>query len=200
MVRPDSAARVKAYSEESRLVYLNDITLDQSGRPVILVVTSASHRPGPQGDPRTWEVLHYREGAWRTHEVTTSTHNYDTGPLQVEPDGTWRVVGPTERGPQRWGGGGEIAVWTSRDQGATWAKTRDVTRDSPRNHSYVRRVIGAEPDSPFALLWADGHADDLSVSRLYFADREGRVVRRLPYDMDGDHAVPEILGSGTQGH
>jgi hypothetical protein len=200
VVNPASSALVRAYSREGRLVYLNDVTLDGNGRPVILVVTSSDHRPGPQGDPRTWEVLHHTGDAWQRHRVTTSTHNYDTGPLWVEPDGPWRVVGPTETGPQRWGGGGEIAAWISRDRGATWAKSRDVTRDSPRNHSYVRKVVGAEPGSPFAVFWADGHADDLSVSRLYFADREGREVRRLPYDMDGDHAVPEILEGDAQDH
>jgi len=190
---PENAARVRAYSENNRLVYLNSITLDNDGNPVILVVTSSSHLPGPLGDPRTWEVLHHKGGRWRAHQVTHSTHNYDTGPLWVESDGTWRIVGPTEVGPQRWGGGGEVAVWISRDQGTTWGKERSVTRNSPRNHSYVRKVFGAGPDSPFAMLWADGHADKLSVSRLYFANRDGTVVRRLPYDMDQDFAAPDIV-------
>lgn len=193
LVDPKNAALVKAYSADDRLVYLNSITLDNEGNPVILVVASSDHRPGPQGDPRTWEVLHHTGGAWKVHPVTTSTHNYDTGPLWIEADGTWRIMGPTERGPQRWGGGGEIAVWTSRDEGRTWTKGRDVTQNSPRNHSYVRKVLGAEPDSPFAVLWADGHPDKLSVSRLYFADRHGRKVRRLPYDMDGEFATPETV-------
>jgi hypothetical protein len=42
-------------------------------------------------------------------------------------------------------------------------------------------------------LWADGHADKLSVSRIYFADRDGRVVRRLPYDMPDQFATPEVV-------
>lgn len=193
LIDPKNPALVKAYSDDQRLVYLNSMALDGDGNPVILVVTSSDHRPGPQGDPRRWEVLHHQGGEWNVHGVTTSTHNYDTGPIWVEADGTWRIVGPTERGPQRWGGGGEIAVWTSRDQGKSWTKIRDVTRNSPRNHSYVRKVVHAEPDSPFAMLWADGHADKLSVSRLYFADRDGAKVRRLPYDMDGDFATPEIV-------
>jgi hypothetical protein len=193
LIDPDNPARVKAYSDERRLVYLNDITLDGDGNPVILVVTSSSHQPGPQGDPRTWEVLHHKDGAWRVRTVTNSTHNYDTGPIWVESDGMWRIVGPTERGPQRWGGGGEVAVWTSGDEGATWTKVRDVTKDSPRNNSYVRKAIGAEPDSPFAVIWADGHADKLSISRLYFADREGKTVRCLPYDMKEEFATPETV-------
>ncbi|NLE38034.1 MAG: hypothetical protein GX621_08420 [Pirellulaceae bacterium] len=193
LVEPVNPALVKAYSADSRLVYINSMTLDNRGNPIILYVTSSSHQAGPGGDPHTWEVAHHKDGTWRIHRVTDSTHNYDVGALWIEADGTWRVVGPTEPGPQRWGTGGEVAVWTSRDEGATWTKLRDVTRNSPRNHSYVREVFDAEPDSPFAMLWADGHADKLSVSRLYFANRDGTKVRRLPYDMKGDWATPESV-------
>jgi hypothetical protein len=186
-------ALVKAYSEEDRLVYLNSVTLDNEGNPVVLIVTSSSHKPGPQGDPRSWEVLHHKGGKWNVYHVTSSTHNYDTGPIWVETNGTWRVVGPTETGPQRWGGGGEIAIWTTGDEGKTWIRARCVTRNSPRNHSYVRKVFHAEPSSPFAMLWADGHPDKLSISRLYFANRDGSKVRRLPYDMDDEFATPEMV-------
>ena len=195
LVDPKNPALIKSYSEEGRLVYLNSITLDNDGNPVILIVTSSDSKAGPQGDPRAWEVLHHKSDKWNIHKVTNSTHNYDTGPIWVEADGTWRIVGPTERGPQRWGGGGEIAVWTSGDEGRTWTKIRDVTRNSPRNNSYVRKVFKATPDSPFALLWADGHADKLSVSRLYFVDRDGTQIRRLPYDMKDQFATPEKFES-----
>jgi hypothetical protein len=197
LVNPENPALVKPYSHDRRLVYLNGVTLDLQGNPLILVVTSSSHRPGPQGDPRTWEVVHFKNGVWNVRKVTTSTHNYDTGPIWVEADGTWRIMGPTQQGPQRWGGGGEIAVWTSQDEGATWNKVRDVTRSSPRNHSYVRKVMNAEPDSPFAVLWADGHPDKQSISRIYFSNREGTVVRRLPYDMDEESATPEFVDEGS---
>ncbi|MBN1855221.1 MAG: BNR-4 repeat-containing protein [Pirellulales bacterium] len=193
LVDPKNPALVKAYSDDHRLVYMKSITLDKDGNPVILVVTSSDHRPGPQGDPRNWEVLHYKHNQWNIRHVTTSTHNYDTGSIWVEANGTWRVAGPTEPGPQCWGGGGEVAVWTSRDQGKTWNKARDVTRNSPRNHSYVRRVSNADPESPFAFLWADGHPDKLSISRLYFANRDGTHVRQLPYDMEEDFATPKWI-------
>ncbi len=193
LVEAKNPALVKAYSDEDRLVYLNSVTLDNDGNPLILIVTSSSFKPGPQGDPRTWEVLHHKGGKWNVSKVTDSTHNYDTGPIWVEADGTWRIVGPTETGPQRWGGGGEIAIWTSRDEGRTWTKTKQVTRNSPRNHSYVRKVFNAPPDSPFAMLWADGHPDKLSISRLYFTNCDGSKVRRLPYDMKGEFATPETV-------
>ncbi len=191
LVAADNPALVKAYSSDQRLVYLNHITLDRDGNPVILIVTSSSSKPGPAGDPRTWEVLHHSNGSWRIHPITQSTHNYDTGPIWIESDGTWRVTGPTERGPQRWGGGGELATWISRDQGQSWDKQRAVTSASARNHSYVRKVLNAPEDSPFFMFWADGHADKFSVSRLYFADREGKRIRRLPYRMDEDFSQPD---------
>ena len=198
LVDPKNPALVHAYSDEKRLVYLNNITLDNDGNPVILVVSSSSHQAGPSGDPRAWEVWHHKDGKWNVHAVTNSTHNYDTGPIWVEADGSWRIVGPTEQGPQRWGGGGELAVWISKDEGETWSKVRQITSDSQRNHSYVRNVINSEPGSPFEMLWADGDSDKLSISRIYFADREGKHVRMLPYDMDGDFATPETVDLGAK--
>ena len=90
--------------------------------------------------------------------------------------GTWRIIGPTERGPQPIGGGGEVAIWISRDEGKTWTKERDVTRDSPLNHNYVRRPVNAHPD--FYAFWADGDPDKFSQSRLYFTNRAGDRVWR----------------------
>ena len=189
LVDPKNPALVRDYRTDGRLCYLNSVTFDREGNPVILVVTSSDHRPGPQGDPRTWEIAHWTGDKWAFHKVTNSTHNYDTGPLWVEEDGTWRIIGPTERGPQRWGGGGEIAAWESRDQGTTWKKVRDVTKDSPRNNSYVRPVVNGHDD--FYALWADGHSDKFSISRLYFCNKQGDRVWRLPYDMEGEFAKPE---------
>ncbi|MGD9127464.1 MAG: BNR-4 repeat-containing protein [Planctomycetia bacterium] len=193
LVKIDNPALVKAYSKENRMVYLNSITLDNDGNPLALIVTSSDHRPGPQGDPRTWEVLHHKDGKWNIHKVTDSTNNYDTGPIWVDSDGTWRIIGPTDPGPQRWGPGGEVAIWLSRDEGKTWTKTRQVTNNSPRNHAYVRKVFGATPDSSFFALWADGNADEKSASYLYFTNRAGTIVRKLPYDMEGDFATPDVV-------
>jgi hypothetical protein len=192
LIDPINDALVKSYSLADRYVYLNDVTLDENGNPIILIVTSAGSKPGPEGDPRTWEVLHFVDGHWQIHPVTRSTHNYDTGPIWAR-GREWQIVGPTESGPQRWGGGGELARWVSSDQGRNWQKTNAVTLDSPRNHSYVRKVINAPPDSPFYFLWADGHADKHSISKLYFADRLGRVVRELPYEMETEFAAPTIV-------
>ena len=99
----------------------------------------------------------------------------------------WRIIGPTESGPQPFNPGGELAMWASRDRGATWTKTRQMTRGSFMNHTYVRRVLNANPD--FIALWADGHGRQPSESRLYFCDSEGSVFQ-LPFVMKSDRAPP----------
>ena len=191
MTDPHCSALVRDFQAEGRLVYMKDVNFDSEGNPVILVVTAAYHEPGPIGDPRIWTIVHWDGRQWRFHEVTRSTHNYDMGSLYVESDGTWRIIGPTEPGPQRHGTGGEMAVWTSPDQGKTWTKERDVTAASRFNHAYARRPVDAQPD--FYAFWADGNPDELSPSHLYFTNRDGDRVWRLPYDMTGDFAKPELV-------
>ena len=70
-------------------------------------------------------------------------NNYDTGSLRIETDGLWRVIGPTEMGTQPYNPWGEIALWTSRDDGKTWTRTRRVTVGSPRNPTYARKPVNA---------------------------------------------------------
>jgi BNR repeat-containing family member len=181
-----TAAIVREYARDSLLVYLNDLTVDRFGNPVVLAVISRDFRPGPAGDPRKWVVLHWKDGRWLEHEVCRSTHNYDMGSLYVQ-GRRWRIIGPTEAGPQRWGTGGEMAIWESHDEGENWIRKRQLTVSSKRNHSYARRPINAHSD--FEAFWADGHADSLSSSHLYFCDRRGRVFL-MPTMMQAEMESP----------
>lgn len=180
---PQCAALVRDYESEGRLVYLKDVQFDAAGNPIVLVVTSAHHQPGPGGEPRIWEIVHWDGAQWNFHEVTRSTHNYDMGQLWVEGD-TWRILGPTETGPQRWGTGGEVALWESMDSGKSWVKKKQLTENSEYNHSYVRRPLNAHPD--FYALWADGNPDTFSPSKLYYTDRDATSVHEMPYWMPLD--------------
>jgi hypothetical protein len=187
------AALVRDFMVERRLVYMKDITFDAEGNPVILVVTANDYHPGPRGDPRTWTVVQWQGGRWEFREVTRSTHNYDMGSLYVEEDGFWRIIGPTEPGPQYHGTGGEMAMWLSENEGRTWTKVCDLTANSARNHAYARRPMNAHPD--FYAFWADGNPDEISESHLYFTNKSGSHVWRLPYNMDSDFAEPELLAT-----
>jgi hypothetical protein len=187
---PTNSALVRNFESERRLVYLKDIQFDYDGNPVILIVTSSDHKPGPAGEPRIWTVVHWNGTQWDFHEVTRSTHNYDMGQLWIE-KGKWRVIGPTEKGPQPWGTGGEIALWESTDEGKIWKKIRQLTNHSKLNHAYVRRPLNAHPD--FYALWADGNPDEMSPSRLYFTNHAGDRVWQLPYVMQQQNEMPKLV-------
>lgn len=178
----DSPCLVHDFRSEGRLVYLKDITFDRQGRPVLLVVTSTNYRPGPVGGPRAWQLACWTGESWDLRTICPADCNYDTGSLFIEPDGSWRLIAPTEPGPQPGNPGGEVALWTSHDDGQTWEKTRQITEGSEYNHTYVRRVESAHDD--FVAFWADGHARQPSPSRFYFCDRAGNV-RQLPTEMTG---------------
>ena len=117
LTEPHNPALVRDYQAEGLLAYLKDVAFDAEGRPVVLYLTSRTWAPGPQGGLRQWWTARWTGAAWEYLPFTTSDHNYDYGPLYIEPDGAWRVIAPTAPGPQPWGTGGEIVLWLSRDRG-----------------------------------------------------------------------------------
>ena len=183
-------ALVRDYQAEGLLVYLKDLQFDARGHPVVLYLTSRGYASGPQHNPRILHTARWTGSDWVFRPVAPCDHNYDHGSLYVEADGAWRLIAPTDPGPQRHCTGGEMVLWTSRDQGATWKREKALTRDSVRNHTYARRPVDAHPD--FYAFWADGDALQPSASSLYFAGRDG-AVRRLPALMTGETARPEAV-------
>lgn len=188
LTEPHNPALIRDYEADGLKVYMKDLNFDAAGNPIILHLVSGGWEPGPENGPRTWMVAHWTGVEWAFHSITDSGNNYDTGSIHVEADGTWRVIGPTDLGPQPYNPGGEVAMWVSRDEGETWRRVRRLTRDSEYNHTYVRRPVDAHPG--FYGFWADGHARERSPSRLYFCDRLG-AVWRLPESMPGAVGRPE---------
>jgi len=180
-------ALIRDYEAEKKLVYINDLSFDSGGNPVILAIVSNDFKPGPDGDPREWTIIHWKNKKWNFSKICTSTHNYDMGSIYINGK-KWTVIGPTEAGPQYYGAGGEIAIWNSSNEGNTWKRSKVITSGSSRNHSYVRRPLKANND--FFAFWADGDADKLSESHLYFSNADGAVFR-LPYNMTEEFATPE---------
>ena len=125
---------------------------------------------------------------WHAHPITISDSNYDMGSLYLEADGTYRVIAPTETGPQPYNPGGEMAMWER--SGQTWKRVVQLTQNSTRNHTYARSPVNAHPD--FYALWADGNARQASKSCLYFCDKKGNVYQ-LPETMESDFAYPIAL-------
>jgi hypothetical protein len=171
-------------------VYLKDIRFDKKEKPVILFLTSKGYESGPTNDPRTWTTARWTGRKWQLRPAFVSDNNYDMGSFYIEDDGMWRIIGPTETGPQPYNPGGEMAMWTSKDFGKTWEKVKQLTKDSPRNHTYARRPVNTHPD--FYAIWADGHGRKPSQSSFYFCDKRGNV-RVLPREMVEDFMKPKLL-------
>jgi hypothetical protein len=180
-------AIIKDYESENKLVYINDLTFDSNGNPVILAIISRDFRPGPAGDPREWMIIHWKDNKWNFSKVCESGHNYDMGSLFIIDD-EWRIIGSTEPGPQKYGTGGEMALWISKDEGASWVKAINITTNSVRNNSYARRPVNAQKN--FYCYWVDGDADKHSISQLYFTNEKCNGVWVLPYEMKKDFEKP----------
>jgi hypothetical protein len=83
-----------------------------------------------------------------------------------------------------------MAMWITHDQGESWEKLKDLTKNSPRNHTYARSPVNPNPG--FYALWADGHCRKPSKSLLHFSDRDGNVYQ-LPENMESEFAKPELV-------
>jgi hypothetical protein len=186
-----NAALVHDYKADGRLVYLKEVAFGNDGRPVILYLTSRSYESGPGGGPHIWHTARWTGKEWEIREFTRSDHNYDFGALWIEPDGGWRIIAPTERGAAPFTTGGDLVMWLSRNQGRRWQKVRRLTADPVRNHGYARKPINAHPD--FYAIWADGKTLEPSASSLYFTNKSGSAVWRLPVKMTKDFEKPEKL-------
>jgi hypothetical protein len=187
----NNPALVHDYRKEGWLVFLKTVDFDAEGHPVILYLTSRGWEPGPERGPFQWHTARWTGKTWEIRDFTTSDHNYDYGPLYIEKDSAWRVIAPTEPGPQPYGTGGDMVMWLSRDRGATWKKLKQLTHAREFNHTYARKPIDAQPG--FYALWADGDTRKPSESSLYFTDKEGSQVWRLPFKMTEDFARPEAV-------
>ncbi len=189
LLSPLNAALVHDFEAEEKLVYLKQLQFDAAGHPLILYLTSGGYEPGPANDPRSWRIAEWSGKTWEHRDVTTSDHNYDFGSLYQE-SGLWRLIAPTAPGAQPFGTGGQMEMWTSGDRGANWRKLKSLTHDESLNHSYARQPLAAHPQ--FYALWANGDTHRPSESSLFFTDRDGTKVWRLPGKMESDVEKPDV--------
>lgn len=185
-----NAALVHDFERDGLLVYLKDLTFDAEGRPVILYITARTYKSGPAGGPRVWQTARWTGKAWKRRDIAPADHNYDHGSLYIEPNGTWRLIAPTEPGPQPHATGGQIAIHVSRDKGESWTRELTLPTANGRNATYIRPPFNAHDD--FYAFWADGDALKPSESDLYFATAAGKVYR-LPRSMTEARARPMLV-------
>jgi hypothetical protein len=191
----NNSALVHDYFAENQLVYMKDVDYDAAGNPILFYLTVSDadgkgHLSGPHPGGRALHTARWTGDEWQIRNMLSTDHNYDHGELCIEPDGSWRITGTFIAGPQKYGTGGEIGVWTSHNQGGSWKLLQQLTNHSKFNHAYVRHPVNAQDD--FYAYWADGNAFAESTSRLYFATKSGNVYR-MPTRITGDSAAPEPL-------
>ncbi|MDR0337359.1 MAG: BNR-4 repeat-containing protein [Planctomycetaceae bacterium] len=184
----ENNALVHDYYSENQNVYIMDVNFDKDEKPVILYLTSKGYESGPKNDPRRWYSAYWTGKDWKINPITDSDNNYDFGSIYIEDNNVWRIIGTTEKGPQAYNTGGEIAMWLSNDCGTTWTKEKQLTSGSETNQCYPRRPINAHPD--FYALWASGHGRKKSESTLYFCNKNGDVFE-LPRQMETDTQKPK---------
>ncbi len=180
----DNPALVADYESKGRLCYMRRLEFTPDGQPVILFAASGGYESGPKNDPRTFTTAQWSGSEWIIREAMPCDNNYDFADLEIRDDGVWQITGATEQGPQEYNTGGEIALWISSDQGQNWKMQNQLTRNSKYNHNFPRRPVNSQED--FYLLWADGHGREPSDSALYFTDRAGSAVWKLPPQIEGD--------------
>jgi hypothetical protein len=186
LLKKDVSARVIDYHSKNKNVYVKNMDYDKKGNPICLYIRSNGHKPGPESAPYEWCITYWDGATWQTRIITESDHNYDMGSLYIS-DKDWKIAAPTAVGPQKWGVGGDVEIWASKDKGVTWRKEKAVTKNSTFNHAYIRRPLHFK--APFSFFWSDGDAHHFSKSQLYFGDFKGNVWQ-LPYEMKNEFERP----------
>ncbi len=68
----DNKALVKDYYSKGLNVYINDLAYDETGKPVILYLTSKGYEAGPEQGPRTWHTARFTGTNWEINPITTT--------------------------------------------------------------------------------------------------------------------------------
>ena len=184
-----NAALVYDSRKDGLLVYLKDLNFDAQGHPVILFLTSKGFEPGPENGPRAMENRALdRQGMG--HSPLYHLRQQLRPRLALYRAGRNVANHRSDRSrPAALQSGRRNGDVDQPDQGATWKRVKQLTHNSPRNHTYARRPLNAHPD--FYALWADGNARQPSESCLYFTNQRGDHVWRLPPALTADFATPE---------
>ena len=111
------------------------VSIDENGNPAFLHVLSEDSLTS-----HFYYYVHLVDGEWKRVPITYSNHQWNSGYLSIDTDGTLHAYVVTGEGYLKGGymdrhGGGRIEEWVSVDKGTSWSMHREV--------------------SPQALLYAD---------------------------------------------
>lgn len=152
------------------------IVLDDNGIPAFLHVLSEETLEDHQ-----YYYVRHSNGKWRPSPITHSNHQWNSGHLSRDRDGTLHAYLITGDGYLDTGGymdkhgGGRIEQWSSADQGDTWMKARDLTPDTSRypgwrfnNIQPVSRRDGSDVEGMLLFYgWKDQDAAEARAFLLH---------------------------------
>ena len=75
-----------------------------------------------------WTTAAWNGRDWELPGTIRSDNNYDMGSIYLERDDLWRIIGPTEPGPQAYNTGGEIALVTVQERAPSSGSERPSDR------------------------------------------------------------------------
>tara|TARA_Y100001934_G_scaffold283865_1_gene408389 strand:- start:347 stop:1732 length:1386 start_codon:yes stop_codon:yes gene_type:complete len=142
------------------------VCLDRNGNPAFLHVLS-----GENLKSHHYYYVHRRGGRWEKTQICASTHQWNSCHLSRDKSGllhAYVVAGEEylEGGYMNRHGGGRIEEWTSRDEGKTWNKRRELEPAGVRYEGWcfnnvqpVVRPDGSEVEGMLLFYgWKDPNA------------------------------------------
>ena len=168
-------------TDERIFAVVPSIHLDENDQPYFLGEVS------DETPFRGWfTFVYYEDGEWKKTKVARTSHYFNAAMLDRNRDGDFRallIVGDGEakkdnrhediRNLNRYGWGDRVEEWISKDGGATWKLSRDITPVEGYRYQNIKRVstgIGessneiflfygwqpdAKPGEAVAFLWDD---------------------------------------------
>ncbi|MEJ6733033.1 MAG: BNR-4 repeat-containing protein [Verrucomicrobiia bacterium] len=105
------------------------MALDAEGEPIFLHVLSGDDLASP-----SYYYLRRENGLWKNTRICFASHQWSSGYLQRDSDGTLHAYvlvwdGYLEGGYMDKHGGGRLEEWVSSNDGDTWTKHRDLSPD-----------------------------------------------------------------------
>lgn len=155
------------------------MALDENGEPAFLHVLSedsvSQHR---------YYYVRRVEGRWVQTPITHSNHQWNSGYLRRDDDGTLRAFvitgdGYLEGGYMDRHGGGRIEEWVSTDKGKSWIKRRDLSPDRKDwRYNNIQPVVHPDGTAVQGMLLFYGWKDkDAPEAKAFLLDERPHSAR-----------------------
>ncbi|MDA3936399.1 MAG: cell wall-binding repeat-containing protein [Actinomycetota bacterium] len=163
----------------------NEVTVgaDTSSTPCAMYLTGRT----TGADRFAWRFDRWDGTSWRSAEITTTDHHFDSGSFRALGEGTFEAVlvaglsdGNIAPAGDMRGRGGIIRRFVSTDAGVTWTATdEDVSPNEPGTFYSSPVIVDGAPDAAHVIFtdWSNDLTDPFR--RLFLWGSEGLVPRAV---------------------